>query len=68
MVNFTGGAGPINGVGTVFEWSDVIVVVQNNVIVNYFTQFTGGALPNSGADVNVGSFDVQLSSLTYRHL
>jgi Ca2+-binding RTX toxin-like protein len=68
MVGFTGGAGTFNSGGVVYEWSDVIAVFENNVIVDYFTQFAGDALPGSSTDVTIGNFNVQLTQLTYRHV
>ncbi len=68
MVAFTGGAGTVVGNPGLFEWTDVIIVVENNVIVDFFTQFSGEARPGPGASVEIGAFNVRLSSLTYQHL
>ncbi|MFB2552526.1 beta strand repeat-containing protein [Ensifer soli] len=67
MATFSGGAGTFRGEGKVFEWSDVIVVIENGAIVNYFTQFADDVFTNAGTDVEIGGFNVQLTQLAFKH-
>jgi len=65
VVNFTGGVGIVPDSDDVYEWSRVIGVYENGVLVDYFTQFENDALPTGSTDVVISGFSVQLSTLQY---
>ncbi len=68
MASFTGDAGTVPGNPGLYEWTDVIVVVENNVIVDFFSQFGNKVLPLPGESISIGGLNVRLSSLTYQNL
>ena len=65
-IRLSGGGGEPDESGFL-EWSDVIVVVENNAIVDWRTQFGASqTFAVAGTDVSIG-VKAKLTSSTYRH-